>query len=703
MTANPRPASARDRHGFGALIFYLALSAVFLGRALPGRLSTVHIGKGNDPSVYMWFFVWWPYAITHLINPFVTRLLWAPSGFNLTWTAVGPLAALAAAPVTIAFGPVVAYNFLSILGPALAAWTAFLLCRRITLRYAPALAGGYIFGFSAYMLAESRAHLALVLVFLIPIAVSLALMHLEDRIGTRAFALMLAAVLAGQFLCSLEILATMTIFGALAVTLAIIFTAGEVRARIRGLIAPIAASYVITALAILPYLYFFFQFGLPRVNSPAAYSSDLLNFIIPTRVNAIGNLSLLAALSARFPGGLPEAGAFVGLPLLAIAILFGIARWHEPLGRTLTVFILITAVATLGPRLHIAGATLFGMPWKVMQHLPLINNALPARFAMYISLGLAIMTSLWLSSPQIARAVKAVAFALVVIFLCPNLSASFWADAAATPEFFAPPTYAYRQYLVPDEIAVVLPFGISGRSMLWQAETGMYFRMAGGYTGVTPREFESWPIINAFETSTSIPDAPMQLLAFMAAHEASVVIVDDAHVPLWSPILSAIDPSPLRTAGVALYRAPPRELAPYRGTTALEMERRSNAARFAALLTAAQSYLANGHDLADLSPLNVARAGLLPINWVAEHDVRTRSGLYLAPWEGGKIAIGVVGSYDALRPLITKYRPDASGIFFPFPHELTDDQPKGDTFMRQLVLVFDRASLSRAARQTKSP
>src|SRR5579863_800443 len=171
MTANSRPLPAHDRWGLAAVLLYTALAALFIGRALPGHLSTVHVGKSSDPSVYMWFFVWWPYAIAHHLNPFVTPLLWAPLGFNVTWTTGVPLAALAAAAVTTRFGPVVAYNLLSILSPALAGWTAFLLCRRITRRYAPALAGGYIFGFSSYMLAESRAHLVLVLVFLVPVAV----------------------------------------------------------------------------------------------------------------------------------------------------------------------------------------------------------------------------------------------------------------------------------------------------------------------------------------------------------------------------------------------------------------------------------------------------------------------------------------------------------------------------------------------------
>lgn len=57
--------------------------------------------------------------------------------------------------MTTTAGPVVAYNILALLAPALAAWGCFMLCRGLTGEFRPALAGGYVFGFSTYVLAVS--------------------------------------------------------------------------------------------------------------------------------------------------------------------------------------------------------------------------------------------------------------------------------------------------------------------------------------------------------------------------------------------------------------------------------------------------------------------------------------------------------------------------------------------------------------------
>ena len=39
----------------------------------------------------------------------------------------------------------------------------------------------------------------------------------------------------------------------------------------------------------------------------------------------------------------------------------------------------------------------------------------------------------------------------------------------------------YRSCLGPDENVAVFPYGHAGDSMLWQAESGFGFRLAGGY------------------------------------------------------------------------------------------------------------------------------------------------------------------------------------------------------------------------------
>lgn len=690
------PTRGRDPLGLVAFAIYAALALIIFGRGLALDPARSFIGLTADPSVYMWFLVWWPHAIANGLNPFVTDLLWAPGGFNLTWTTGIPLAGLAAAPITAGWGPIAAYNLLCLLCPALAAWAAFLLCRRITARFWASLAGGYIFGFSAYMLAEIRAHLLLILIFPVPLAVLLVLRRLNDEIRGATFVALMALTLAGSFMLSLEMFATLTFFGAIALALAVALGTEELRRRLYALIPHLALSYLIVMLLASPYLYYFFQPGFSRspVNSPGGYSADLLNFIVPTPANALGTLAILAHISRRFAGAVVETGACFGLPLIAIAMVFVRTHRAEMSARLLGWFAAIGALASLGPRLHVGGLELFGLPWKLPMHLPLINNALPGRFPLYVFLALGIIAAQWLADDATGRGAKIAGVAALAIFLAPNPSARFWIAPVDLPAFFTAGNY--RQYLAPGETVVILPFGAGGPSMLWQAETRMYFRMAGGWTSIMPREYESWPAVNALMYRSSIPGFTDQLKAFLAQHDATAIIIADHEQRLWDPMMAPLGLAPIATGGVELYRFAPADLAPWRGVTALAMERRADAARFEALLVAARTYLAQGGSLDQLSPRHAEALGLLAPHAASDGDVRTGNGLYLGALGDGLIGVGVVGSYEALRPLIAKYRADAVRIYFPYPRELTDP-PRGDPFMRQMVIAFDRAGLAHAA------
>jgi hypothetical protein len=95
--------------------------------------------------------------------------------------------------------------------------------------------------------------------------------------------------------------------------------------------------------------------------------------------------------------------------------------------------------------------------------------------------------------------------------------------------------------------------------------------------------------------------------------------------------------------------------------------------------------------------MRAEQLGLLPPHWVTDPDVRTNNGLYLGPAGADQVAIGVVGSYEGIQPVIARYRAAATEIFFPFPKKLIEP-PHGDTFMRLLVMIFDRKGLVQAAR-----
>ena len=135
------------------LLLYSAASALLLGRhALADPRHVCACFGAGDPLSYMWALRWWPYALTHGLNPFYTHVLWSPTGANVAAAALIPFPSVLAWPVTAVFGPLAAYNALTLLSPAVSATTMYFLCERITRRRLPSLAGGWVFGFSSYEL-----------------------------------------------------------------------------------------------------------------------------------------------------------------------------------------------------------------------------------------------------------------------------------------------------------------------------------------------------------------------------------------------------------------------------------------------------------------------------------------------------------------------------------------------------------------------
>ena len=380
------------------------------------------------------------------LNPFIPNTLFAPIGFNLTWTTSIPLPSILMWPVTAAFGPVASFNLLMLLAPALAAWAAFLLCRHLCGSWWASLLGGYIFGCSDFILSEAQGgHLHMTLVFLVPLAVLAVARAIEGRISPGRLIAVLAVILAAQFLISTEIIATMTMFGAIALALGWLLALPETARRIAGAALPIGCAYAIAAVILSPFIYWLFAFGLPRGEfAPAEiFSSGLLDFQSMSR-----------------------------LPLIVIAIAYASRSRRSPLCRTLVVVLIVSIVIALGPRLHIGRHAYFAMPGKVIFAMPLIDKALPMRFVMYMFLCLAIMVSLWFASNGMSVYMNGAAAAIVLILIWPSLAMQ-WTQPADTPSFISNGTY--RDYLHPNENVLALPFGHRGDTMLWQAETGMLF------------------------------------------------------------------------------------------------------------------------------------------------------------------------------------------------------------------------------------
>ena len=697
------------RPGLVALAVYAGLGLAFFGIPILPRLRTAFVGSvvGHDVAAYIWFLAWWPYAIVHGLDPFRPEIVWAPTGYNLAWSASVPGLALLMAPVTLAWGPVASYNLASLLSPVVSAWAGFLLCRHVAKAFWPAVIGGYVYGFSTYVVAHLQGHLNMAPAFVAPLAVYVVLLRLEERLSRRWFVGLLAALLVFQFTLFTEVFATLTIFGGLALVLGVAMLR-DARAALWRLIPELAAAYVVAGVLLLPYLYYLFAFGFPReqIHEMEPYSIDLLNFAIPTPVSLFHRPFFDVAKA--FTGNWSESVGYVGLPLIAIAFLFGRWRGGTPVGRWALVLLGLICLLSLGPNLHIAGIRTVPMPWALAVHLPLINHAATGRFMMYASLVLAVIAAVWLAGGPPRAWLRASLAVLALACLLPNVwywpFRSAWFAELDVPPFFS--TGTYRQHLAPGQNTLIIPFSERGNSSLWQAWTGMYFRMAGGYVGVAAREFLRWPIVYTFYGGGVMPNHGPQLRAFLEAHDVKTVIVADGAEGPWPALMGTLGVDPVRTGGVTLYPMPGARA--NRVISRVESDRDAALAQVAALVVAADDWHHAGLPHQLLVPEHVRGRGLVPAYWGVYPDSRsyrkrmlhlqTREGLWIGPWEGGTTSIGVSGSSAALGPVAARYGRHAARVLFPYPSEVTGRTlPDGTGF---LVMIFSREGLLAARAET---
>jgi len=553
-------AGRRKGHSAAALGAFLLISILMFGIPVLPHLTHSYLGNGADPAdpdAFFWFLNWWPYAIGHGLNPFVTHAVYAPCGLDVATATSVPAASLAALPVTLTLGPVAAFNLLMLLAPALAGWCAFLLCRYVTNAFWPSIAGGYLFGFSTYEIAHLTAHLNLSLVFLVPLVILLLLRHVRGELGPNAFVWLLALILTAQFMLSTEVFATMTVFGAIALLVAAVLGPHEGRHSFREIGIRIALAYGLAAVALSPYLYYFFQGSVYPTRG--VFDADLANVVIPTTITAVGGQTF-ASVSRKFVGNFAETAAYVGLPLLGIFAMFVWSRGRSKAGKFLSIMVAVVLVASLGSPLRIRGHSSIPLPWALVRRFPMIRFALPDRLTVYLFLLLGLITAIWLAATA-NRRVAWLKWALVVansVALFPNLAGGYWHGSTTVPSFFADGTY--RNYLTPGETVLVIPAGRAGAdAQLWQIEAGMSFRLAGGYLVRDTFSDPLCPLDRALVTGNARrypvgPDALGQLRALLAARGVQTVMLYGPLGESWRPVLAGLGLTPVEVGGVTLYQ-----------------------------------------------------------------------------------------------------------------------------------------------------
>jgi hypothetical protein len=540
-----------------AIALYSAISMLFFGLPALAHLgSSCACGAGPDPTMFMWSLEWWPHALLHGIDPFVTSAVFAPDRLQIGGVTTIPGAALVASPVTLAFGPIVSFNLLMLASPVLAAVFAFLLCRYVCRSFAAALFGGYVFGFSAYMLGHMLVHLNLVLIFPIPAGVHLVLRLIDGRIPARRFIALLGLDLAALLMFSTELALTFVLLGALSfgVALAVL---REDRARLRAVVGPTVLAGVLAALVASPIIYFSLRgqtAGFGGIGD--LYGGDPLGFVVPSPIIGLWG-GAFTSVSKTFNGGnFAESGIYLGAPLVAVLAYYSVTHWRIPATRVMVITLVAITLLLLGSHLKVDGHETVALPWRWLGQLPLVREVSPVRLALYIYLIASVIVSLWLAErPGGALGLaKWLVALLCVLTIVPNLRQGLWGGARSNPTFFT--NGDYKRYVPRNATVLALPWSWRGNSELWQAETGMWFRLAGGYLGkLVPDDYLREPIVPALLAGRTSA-APAELLSFLRTRNVSLVIIDSAHPGRWPAVLASLGVRPVPVDGVLFYRLP---------------------------------------------------------------------------------------------------------------------------------------------------
>jgi hypothetical protein len=477
------PPIALDLAGLLACLAMAGL--VFAGNL--GAPASTSIARGvGDGALMAWFLQWTPHALQHGLNPLFSTHMNVPDGVNVMWNTSLLLPGLVLAPVTLAFGPVLSFNLLLALGLGLSAWCAAMVFHRYVRSRVAALLGGLVYGFSPYMLAQSRGHLHLTLVFLVPLL--LAVLD-ELLVRQRRHPLVAGAALgllaAAQLFTGEEVLVFTAILGlAMVVVLALLFPR-QLRGRVGHAVAGLGvAAVVFAALAAWPV---WFQLTGPQhvsgdLHPVEKLATDLFGPVVPNRVQAITSDAALR-VSSRFPGNLAETNGYLGIPLVLILAFTVVRWWRTPLVRVAAVLFLLALVLSMGARLVVGGRpTELPLPWAAIDSLPLLESAVPNRFMLLADLFAGLLLAVfvdraltWATAPRLGALVLTGAAFLALLPRGP-----LGGVPVEVPAFF---TGSEVRRIPAGSVALVAPAPSAGHAapMFWQAMAGLRFRIPGGY------------------------------------------------------------------------------------------------------------------------------------------------------------------------------------------------------------------------------
>ena len=553
-------------------------------------------GNPGDVNLVAWFMRYSATAVSHGRLPaLVTTGLNAPQGINLMWNASMLLPGVLLAPVTLLAGPFTSLNLLLTVGFAGSAASLFWVLRWWGASDTAAAVGGAVYGFSPALVTASMGHYQLQFAVLPPLIIHALLRIAAGRGPVLRTGAGLGLLIAAQLFIGEEMLVDTAVAAVIVVA---VLALGQPRAaiqalrrRARGAAAALGTAVAVVALTCGYALWAQFRGPLASHGSPwqvSGFHSYLYAFVTPSSALLFHTTSSAAA-AASYPEPGPEYLAYLGWPLLVVAIAAAVRFWRDAKVRLAAVTFALLELFSLGA----ASVTFHGirypvalLPWHWLQGMPVLVDALPDRFCILADGAVAALLAFALDRargsargrawrPAGYVAAVAVALAILPLVPLPLPAASVSQVPAGWREAFA------GLRLASGADVLVIPDLRSG--MGWQAETGVPGSMVGGGAVIEPNPsgqaasyiYNRRPTVQylgALYAGLPGGRAPSrtQLRADLAYwHPAAIVAVTTANTRLARYLTAEFGPPTIEVGDMLAWRhpvlqAPPGRLAPLR-------------------------------------------------------------------------------------------------------------------------------------------
>ncbi|MFU8870607.1 hypothetical protein [Micromonospora sp. SL4-19] len=467
-----------------------------------------------DQTLYEWFLAVDSRALLGDFSLLTDRLN-APDGVNLMANTTVIALGVLLAPVTWAFGAPVTFALLAagnLAGTAIAWYLLF--TRTLHARRLAAGLGAALCGFGPGIVSQTNAHLHMTAQWLVPVIVWLVVRLLRaadpadrpdgpDHRRMATSALGLAATVTVQIFIGEEVL-FLTVVTLL--VMAVAYGPAD-RALLRRALSTFAGGLMVAAgLALVVLAYpLWYQFGGPQgvsegMFSPGYYSADLTSW------SALSPLSVLGSdASSRLTTGPAEFNTFLGWPLLLVTVACVVWLGRRPLVVACVAGALVMGVLSLGPEVVVSGSrTTLPAPYALLAGLPVVDGALPTRFALAVLplVGTLLTLAVDRAMAERGRARRLVPLAVGVSLLSVLPAPLPTADRPALPEFVT--AGHWRQCVRPGGVLVPVPTATPKDPwpMRWATAANAAFGMPEGFF-IGPYGRNGSPAMGTYQRPTS--------------------------------------------------------------------------------------------------------------------------------------------------------------------------------------------------------